>query len=72
MSGHATQREVLERMFDGFNRHDLDTIMSLFAEDCVFESPRGPNPWGRRFAGQNEVREGLGDRKNSFWKIVER
>jgi ketosteroid isomerase-like protein len=49
-------------MLDGFNRHDLDTIMSLFADDCVFESPRGPDPWGRRFVGREEVRAGLGVR----------
>ena len=60
MSDDATRLDILERMLDGFNRHDLDTIMSLFAEDCVFESPRGPDPWGRRFAGKAEVRAGLG------------
>jgi ketosteroid isomerase-like protein len=60
MSNEATRLDVLERMLDGFNRHDLDTIMSLFAEDCVFESPRGPDPWGRRFVGKAEVRAGLG------------
>jgi ketosteroid isomerase-like protein len=59
MSDDATRLGVLERMLDGFNRHDLDTIMSLFAEDCVFESPRGPDPWGRRFVGKAEVRTGL-------------
>jgi len=53
---------VLERMVDGFNAHDLDAIMSLFTEDCVFESPRGPQAWGRRFEGQGAVREGLGAR----------
>ena len=42
----AAKLEVLERMVDGFNVHDLDTIMSLFVDDCVFESPRGPGPWG--------------------------
>jgi ketosteroid isomerase-like protein len=57
-----TKREVLEQMLDSFNRHDLDTIMSLFAEDCVFESPRGPDSWGRRFVGKEEVAEGLGAR----------
>jgi ketosteroid isomerase-like protein len=36
--------------------------MSLFADDCVFESPRGPDPWGTRFVGRAEVREGLGAR----------
>jgi len=50
---------VLERMIDAFNAHDLDAIMSLFAEDCVFESPRGPDAWGRRYEGQGAVREGL-------------
>ena len=32
--------ETLRQVLDGFNRHDLDAIMSHFAEDCVFESPR--------------------------------
>ena len=54
--------EMLRQMLDGFNRHDLDAIMSLFAEDCVFESPRGPDRWGRRFAGNDQVRLGLAAR----------
>ena len=62
MSDDSTKYDVLERMLDGFNRHDLDTIMPLFANDCVFESPRGPDPWGTRFTGPVEVREGLGSR----------
>jgi steroid delta-isomerase-like uncharacterized protein len=53
---------VLREVLDAFNRHDLDAIMSHFAEDCVFESPRGPDPWGRRFAGKEEVRRGLAAR----------
>jgi ketosteroid isomerase-like protein len=62
VSDERSKLDVLERMLDGFNRHDLDAIMSLFAEDCVFESPRGPDPWGRRFEGRAAVREGLGAR----------
>ena len=58
----ATKLDVLARMLDGFNRHDLDAIMALFAEDCVFESPRGPDRWGRRFVGKEEVRRGLAAR----------
>lgn len=54
--------EVLQRVFDAFNRHDLDTIMEHFADDCVFESPRGPDRWGRRFVGKDEVRRGLAAR----------
>jgi len=62
MSDDSTRLDVLERMLDGFNRHDLDAIMSLFADDCVFEAPRGPDAWGRRFEGKEAVAEGLGAR----------
>ena len=58
----ATKLGVLECILDGFNRHDLDAIMALFADDCVFEAPRGPDPWGRRFEGRAAVREGLAAR----------
>jgi ketosteroid isomerase-like protein len=54
--------ETLQRVLDAFNAHDLDTIMSHFAEDCVFESPRGPDRCGRRFVGKDEVRRGLAAR----------
>ncbi|HEX6818775.1 MAG TPA: nuclear transport factor 2 family protein [Ktedonobacterales bacterium] len=53
---------TLKKVLDAFNRHDLDEIMSYFAEDCVFESPRGSDPWGRRYTGQVQVREGLSGR----------
>jgi taurine dehydrogenase small subunit len=59
MSTDSTRMAVLERMLEGFNRHDLDAIMSLFAQDCVFEAPRGEDPWGRRFEGKEAVAEGL-------------
>ena len=54
--------ESLKDVLEAFNRHDLDAIMSHFADDCVFESPRGPDPWGRRFVGKDEVRRGLAAR----------
>jgi len=54
--------EVLREVLDAFNRHDLDAIMSHFADDCVLETPRGPEPWGSRFVGRDEVRRGLAAR----------
>ena len=59
-----TQRrlDVLTAVLEAFNRHDLDAIMAHFAEDCVLETPRGPDPWGRRFVGKSEVRRGLAAR----------
>jgi ketosteroid isomerase-like protein len=62
MSDDRTKLDVLERMLDAFNDHDLQAIMSLFVHDCVFEAPRGPAPWGRRFEGKQAVAEGLGAR----------
>jgi ketosteroid isomerase-like protein len=53
---------VLRQITDAFNRHDLDVIMSFFADDAVFLSPRGPEPFGRRFEGKAAVREGLAAR----------
>ncbi|MET0145011.1 MAG: nuclear transport factor 2 family protein [Ilumatobacteraceae bacterium] len=54
--------EVMRRVFDAFNRRDLDTIMSFFADDPVLEAPRGSEPWGSRFVGTDEVRRGLAAR----------
>jgi steroid delta-isomerase-like uncharacterized protein len=54
--------EMLEAIADAFNRHDVDAIMSFFADDCVFESPRGPEPCGRRLVGAEAVREGFAAR----------
>jgi hypothetical protein len=54
--------QVLRWVLVAFNEHDLDAIMSHFAEDCVFETPRGPDRWGRRFVGKEEVRRGLAAR----------
>ena len=54
--------ETLEAIADAFNRHDVDGVMAFFAEDAVFESPKGPDPWGRRFVGKAQVREGIAAR----------
>jgi steroid delta-isomerase-like uncharacterized protein len=53
---------TLQAIADAFNRHDLDAIMAFFADDAVFEAPRGPDPFGRRFEGKAAVREGLAAR----------
>jgi steroid delta-isomerase-like uncharacterized protein len=53
---------VLEQVLDAFNAHDLDAIMAHFTEDCVFDSPRGPEPWGTRMVGTDAVRAGFANR----------
>jgi steroid delta-isomerase-like uncharacterized protein len=54
--------DLLKAFLEAFNRHDLDTIMDYFAEDCVFYMPRGSAPRGTRYVGKNEVRAGLAKR----------
>jgi ketosteroid isomerase-like protein len=50
---------LLERLLNAFNAHDIDLVMSHFADDCVLEMPRGPDPCGRRFLGKDAVRKAL-------------
>jgi hypothetical protein len=61
MSGQVTV-ELLMGFIEAFNRHDLDSIMGYFADDCVFYMPRGAKPRGDRYSGQEEIRAGLAKR----------
>ena len=47
--------DVVERFNAAFNRHDVDAVMALMTEDCVFDNTR-PRPDGERFEGQAAVR----------------
>ena len=40
---------LLDEIQDGFNRHDVDGILSHFADECEWLMARGPSaPEGRR------------------------
>ena len=54
--------EILKGFLEAFNKHNLDSIMDYFAEDCVFYMPRGSTPRGDRYVGKTEVRAGLAKR----------
>jgi len=48
----------LEAFFrDGWNRHDVDCLMTFMAEQCVFESTAGPDACGTRHTGRERVRQ---------------
>ena len=55
-------RPILLELCAAFNAHDLDRIMELFADECVLDMPRGPDPWGSRYEGKAEVRTALAGR----------
>ena len=51
--------DTVNRFNEAFNRHDVDAVMTLMTEDCVFENT-APPPDGKRFTGSPSVRE--------YWK----
>lgn len=52
--------ELLDAIQDAFNRHDVDGILSYFAEDCEWLMARGPDPWeARRLRGKAAIGEVL-------------
>ncbi len=61
-SNRPITAETLKQVLEAFNRHDLDAIMAFFAEDATFDMPRGPDPWGQRYVGKDQVRVGLASR----------
>lgn len=50
---------TIERFNEAFNRHDVDAVMALFTDDCVFENT-SPAPDGERHEGQAAAR--------AFWE----
>jgi len=58
----VAKEQMLKIVLEAFNRHDLDAIMSFFAEDCTLDMPKGPNSFGLRYRGKASVREGLASR----------
>jgi ketosteroid isomerase-like protein len=59
---HTVTVETLKQFVAAFNAHDLDAVMSFFAEDCELLMARGPEPWSQRYVGKAEVRKGLATR----------
>lgn len=50
----------LKVFFDeGWNKRDVDVLMTFMADDCVFETAAGPHVHGTRYTGRNRVREGF-------------
>jgi ketosteroid isomerase-like protein len=55
---HDEGMRMIRAITAAFDEHDLDEIMAHFADDAVFESPRGPDPWGQRFLHDHAVSKG--------------
>ena len=56
-SGRMMTIDDLQAFHDsGWNRHDVDVLMTFMADECVFESTAGPEVCGARHAGRERVR----------------
>jgi ketosteroid isomerase-like protein len=55
----AATLDTVGRFNEAFNRHDVDAIMALMTEDCLFDNTR-PAPDGERVEGHEAVR--------AFWE----
>jgi uncharacterized protein (TIGR02246 family) len=49
-------RELLTRFADAWNRHDLDALMAMMTDDCVFQASAGSALDGQRSEGRQAVR----------------
>jgi ketosteroid isomerase-like protein len=54
---HDQAIAVMRTVTAAFDGHDLEGILAHFADDAVFEAPRGPDRWGKRFVGKEAIRE---------------
>ncbi|MGB1110114.1 MAG: nuclear transport factor 2 family protein [Gammaproteobacteria bacterium] len=48
---------VLQRLFEAFNRHDIDGVLDCMTEDCVFFPAAGPEAFGTRLEGHDALRQ---------------
>jgi steroid delta-isomerase-like uncharacterized protein len=51
----SNTQALIQQFHDALNRHDIDAMMALMSEDCIFENTF-PAPDGTRFVGQKAVR----------------
>lgn len=54
--------ELLKAIGVAFNSHDADRIAEFFADDAVFATARGPDPWGFKVEGKETIRQYLAAR----------
>lgn len=52
---------LLEQHTAAWNDHDLDGLMGLFTDDCVFEASGGNEVCGTRYEGREAVRQAFAD-----------
>lgn len=50
---------LLQAFCDAYNRHDLEALLDMVSDDCIFEMSAGAEPWGARHVGKHALRQAL-------------
>jgi ketosteroid isomerase-like protein len=68
-------RQIVDRMNEALNEHNVDKLLSLLTDDVVFENT-GPAPDGERYVGKADVRKFFEsffrDSPNAFFESEDR
>ncbi len=66
---------LLDQITEAYNNHDVDAVMSYFAEDAIFDHGAGSEVYGSRFQGHETLRsvfQGLFDNVESVhWASID-
>ena len=65
MSRTLTAKDLADT-FDAFNRHDVDGVMTHFADDCVFYTVGGPEVYGAKVEGAKAIADAF----EGVWKAM--
>ena len=49
--------QLLEAFGAAWNAHDVEALLSMVTDDCVFETAAGSDVFGNRFVGKDALRE---------------
>ena len=55
------------KTFDAFNDHDIDRVMTHFADDCVFYAVAGPEVYGAKIEGAEAIAKAF----DGVWTAME-
>lgn len=56
-SGKEITTGFLQSFADAFNAHDVEKIMMMMTDDCIFQASAGPDAYGEKFTGKENVKK---------------
>ena len=69
-----SKKQIMSSFLDALNRHDADAMMSHMSDDCMFETAGGPEVYGYRYLGREDVRAGYSSlwdgRPDALWVVT--